>query len=238
MVYRKDQCLGCGRPETRRPGNLQTKWNDIGDSGGIIEKDGTFVSPCFTTHFWFCSEECYEKVLDTFIKNREYSLKYNDENRPPGFQKKIDNLSRQFTATYVASDESESEAIEQRYKDDYHSLFKEWNDNRGSAIRWARLELCHRLDDEYWQQHCDEHEKWMEDLDKEDVAHEKELARILKEGERKDEKRLRDEERARREQERLDEKREREEEKRRKEEEKRAAEEAEEEKWRPRWFKL
>jgi hypothetical protein len=223
MAYRKDQCLGCGRPETGRPINLQTEWNNRDDvHGGTIDKDGTFITPCFTTHFWFCSPECYEKVLDTYIKDRECSLKYNADNFPPELKRKLADIFKEYDAAFEASDQLADTrvALNQWHKDNVEYFAKEWSNKQESAIGWARLELCHRLEDEYLQQRNDEHEKWMADLDKEDEAHERELARILKEGERKQEQRLREEE------------------KRRKEEEKRAAEEAEEEKWRPKPFKL
>jgi Skp family chaperone for outer membrane proteins len=63
MKLQTERCVQCGT--LRRPTDLKSKYDDV------LDETGAFM----LTDFWFCSDKCFEDVLDKFI-DPEYSFKY------------------------------------------------------------------------------------------------------------------------------------------------------------------
>ena len=210
MKYQKERCLQCDR--LTRPTDFQSKYNGR-LSYGELDSTGKFCE----TEYWFCSDTCYEEAFSKYLEN-EYLPKYwidkGREYYAPEIRKALEKILGRYKEEYAdCSEEYVKNVIGPRLRAEQIRHLKEWQYNRDRAVETARLELKERVESEYWDRFYKDHEKFLEEEDKQQAAVQREVERLIKEGERKEEQR-------------------------RKEEEKRAAEKAEEEKWRPRPFKL
>jgi Mg-chelatase subunit ChlI len=176
----------------------------------ITDNQGTF----YELPFWFCSDECIIRALDTSVDKRFHYNRtaYNDPDLPD---------------------------------DHIEEFVKDWEMRRAIAYRQAFVTFRHRALGEYgaWVG------KHNAEVDKEEerirTALEKERRQLEADKQKKLDQAKKEEERQKRERERLEDRRLREEERLAKEEEKQRkldeaekARRAEEEKWKPRPFKL
>ena len=238
MKYQKERCLHCDC--LKRPTNLATKYPDYLDETGTVP----------LTEYWFCSDKCYEEELKKYL-DKLYWPEYNENNPPPSIraqkQAMVDDFFETFGYdTFRDMDEKTEKMYFDRflepYREEYTNIIQSWLLNQQRALLDAKSALTARIQEEYdyrWNKEQEDYLKGLEELGKSiEKGFAKDRAWLLEQQRKEEERQRREEERRKREEERLKEKQEREEEKRRKEEEARAAKEAEEEKWRPRPFKL
>jgi hypothetical protein len=241
MKFQTERCFNSKCGTLRRPTDLKSKHSNV------LDETGQFL----LTDFWFCSDECFEEVLEVFIEP-EYSLKYKfgtltygipfpgqaSPTLSPGLTKTLNRLEglyrwgrkrNMFAPDWVEDFKNDFGRYPEpdevpKVEGQLKNLMREAGEDWKFQQELAVDRAKVKMNDELT----------AEDIRLFDIQREKNM----KELEATWERNARDQERRKKEEERLEEKRQREEEKRAREEADLAAKEAEEAKWRPRPFKI
>jgi hypothetical protein len=246
MRLQTERCMQCGT--LNRPTNLQSKYDMVLDETGAVT----------ITDFWFCSDRCFEDACEKFLEP-EFSFKYLDADRrmgpnlPPRLKKTINAIVRyhhdcdkwiDLKAEYKRRfgelpEDGHAYAFFMSEKEKaFNRAIRDWIWERDTALNRAVAKIADEIHAENIHYTRVSHAKEMDQMTDRIARAEHEQQRLEEKRKREEEKQEREAYRQQREQERLEEKRQREAERQAKEEAERLAREAEEEKWKPKRFKL
>jgi hypothetical protein len=220
MYVDKDRCLCCG--SRVRPA-ITDKFPRFGNGYyDSVSPDGSFRE----VPVWFCSLECYEKLVGKYLDPAYYFNKgmRDDPELYKEYSYWFNKYSKIMGRPILINlfNPNAYKSLDDCMKPHKDKLEQVWYERKRAAIYKAEERL---LD-----------EVLAELKEKERIRQEKEAEQLEKEQRRAQREQARQDEYRRREQMRLDEKRKREDEKREKEEAERAAKQAEDEKWEPQEF--